>query len=255
MKILKVCLTSVFLSAAGFPVLAEQLVVVGIEGKAPVGLGDVLDAAGPIVLEDGATLTLINANGKKLQVSGPHNGPLGDQKASSSTVSATSANQNTGYDVVKSLAGLFKPNDDAKSLGAFRAGLSRVPGPWVYNVASGADYCLDAGQQPKLWRESARKKTIVTLSNENGEKSKPLVWKKGKSTLTWPSAIQVENSMTYQTRVGRKAKVQPVTVHLVPGNLPTRAHKAAWMIGQGCEEQARRLIVTADVDRTIHEPE
>ena len=251
MKILKMCFTSIFLTAVSFPVLAAQFVVVGVEGATPVGLGDVVDDAKPIKLDAGTALTLINANGQKLKLVGPHSGSVGGNTASATTTSAGTARPKANYDVVKSLAGLFKSRRNSKSLGAFRAALVKAPGTWMYNVASEADYCLDAGQKPRLWRESARKKAVVKLTTEDGSTSKSLVWKKGKSILSWPSAVPFESGSTYKTKVGKKGKEQTFSVHMVPDGLPSRAHQAAWMIENGCGEQARLLIVSTDIDHTV----
>jgi hypothetical protein len=256
MTILKTCFVSMLLTAVSFPVVAAQLVVVGVEGKAPVGLGDMVDDAKPIKLDEGVALTLINANGQKLKISGPHNGPLGGTKATTAAAgTAKGAGLNMGYDVVKTLAGLFKSKVDAKSLGAFRAAPAKIPGPWMYNVSSEPNYCLDGSQKPKLWRESARKKAIVTLVPEAGGKSKTLVWKKGRSTLSWPSSVPFESGSSYKAKVGKKGKEQTVTVHQVPSDLPTRAHQAAWMVEKGCSDQARLLVVTANIDHMIQDME
>lgn len=255
MKLLKTCFTSLVVMAISAPVFAAQLVVVGVSGNVPVGLGDIVDDAKPMVLEEGTSLTLINANGQKLQVSGPHKGPLVSGDKANAAKAVADSGSGTGGDMVKALAGLFKSQVDTKSLGAFRAAPASVPGPWMYNVASGAAYCLGDGQTPQLWRESARKKTVLSLSAENGGKSKTLVWKKGIKTLSWPSSIPFESGASYKTKVGKKSKEQTVTVHQMPNDLPTRAHQAAWMAGKGCEEQARILIVTANVDHMIQDLE
>ncbi len=243
------------LTVVSVPVMAAQLVVVGVEGNVPVGLGDIVDDVKPMILGEGTALTLINANGQKLKVTGPHKGPLGGKKAVAAEGSAKGAGLNIGYDVVKSLAGLFKSQVDAKSLGAFRAAPAKVPGPWMYNVGSEASYCLGAGEKPKLWRESARKKQIVNLTDQTGASKKTLVWKKGISTLSWPSAIPFKSGATYKAKVGKKGKEQAVKVHVVPNDLPTRAHQAAWMMEKGCGEQARLLVVTANIDRMIQDLE
>jgi hypothetical protein len=255
MKLLKTCLTSLLITAVSGPVFAAQLVVVGVTGNAPVGLGDIVDDTKSIALAEGVTLTMINANGQKLKVTGPHKGPLGSEKTAKVTKTAAGAGAGNSGNMVEALAGLFKSQVDTKSLGAFRAAPASVPGPWMYNVASGAAYCLGKGQKPQLWRESSRKKTVVSLSAESGGKSKTLVWKKGLKTLSWPNAVPFESGASYKTKVGKKSKEQMVTVHQMPGDLPTRAHQAAWMAGKGCEAQARILIVTANVDHMIQDLE
>jgi len=251
MKNLIACFTSTILAVACFPVMAAQFVVVGVEGKTPVALGDVVDDAKLIKLDAGTTLTLINANGQKLKLVGPHSGPVGGDAPSVAATSGGTARSKAGYDVVKSLAGLFKSQRSSKSLGAFRAALVKSPGPWMYNVDSGASYCLDAGQKPQFWRESARKKAVVMLADGNADTSKRLIWKKGKSTLSWPNAVPIENGATYKSKVGKKGKEQVFSVHMVPDGLPSLAHQAAWMMENGCGEQARLLIVSSDIDHVV----
>jgi len=247
MTTFKTCIVIVAMIAASFSASAAQLVVVAVEGSASVNPGDVVDDAKIITLNDGVTVTLISATGQKLKINGPYNGPLDGKKAAS----ATGGDAKPGYDVVNSLAGLFKSKSDTKSLGAFRAALARVPGPWMFNVAAGDSYCINPDQKPQLWRESARKKLKVTFSAENGGVPKTVIWRKGKSTLKWPTSVALANGIVYTLKVGRRAKEQPVTARFMPQNLPSPAHQAVWMAENGCVGQARLLVVTATTDLTV----
>jgi len=46
----------------------------------------------------------------------------------------------------------------------------------------------------------------------------------------------------YIARLQGSRKAAKIVVHLVPGDLPTNAHKAVWMAGKGCVGQARLLL-------------
>jgi len=241
---------TLFVMSSSFSAFSAQMVVVGVEGTAPVALGDVIDDASPITLGEGVALTVINSSGQKLRIAGPRSGLLTAEVGTNGTSGGAGVGAGVGaeYDVVKSLAGLFKSEGDSKSLGAFRAAVARVPGPWMYDVDAGEKYCVGAGQTPKLWRKSARNKEEVTVADAAGKTSKTLIWRTGKSTLQWPASVPVADSGKYLIRIGRKGQPQPVTAYMMPDELPSPAHQAAWMVDRGCLAQARLLIVTTNID-------
>ena len=76
-----------------------------------------------------------------------------------------------------------------------------------------------------------------------GDKTKAKVaWPTGVSTLIWPSKVTLSDGVQYLARLKNSRTARRLIVHLVPGDLPSDAHRVAWMADKGCQKQAKRLL-------------
>ena len=50
---------------------------------------------------------------------------------------------------------------------------------------------------------------------------------------------------------GKGGRVARFAVHRLPADLPTRAHRAAWMVERGGDAQAMRLLMETPSDHQI----
>ena len=63
--------------------------------------------------------------------------------------------------------------------------------------------------------------------------------------------LSVADGQVYLVRMEGQGEVKPLTLHRVPGDLPTRVHRAAWVADKGCADQSVLLVVTSDVKLLI----
>lgn len=93
-----------------------------------------------------------------------------------------------------------------------------------------------------LWREKAVKARILTLKNLTDKSKSKAEWPAGSATLKWPSKVNLTDGARYLLCMKGSRTVRKIKLHLVPGDLPSVAHRAVWMARNGCEKQAMRLL-------------
>jgi len=54
--------------------------------------------------------------------------------------------------------------------------------------------------------------------------------------------VPIEDGATYGLRLVTADTYAFVRITIVPGTLPTDAHRAAWMADRGCQDQALALL-------------
>jgi len=218
-------------SVFAFPVAAAELVVLQ-STAAGLTPGKVVKSDAPIEVPAGASVTLVSESGKMVTLNGPHSGPPGIGAAGG------------GGDLVASLSGLLSGGKEKASLGVVRSAGKKEPpeDPWVIDTSKSGQHCVAAAGAVKLWRANGAKHGIVTLKNLDDKTKTSAEWPGGTNTLDWPAAVsRVEGARYLVGMKGSRAK-KKFTLHLVPGDLPSDLHKAAWMAKKGCEAQAKRLL-------------
>jgi hypothetical protein len=232
MSRLRIFVTIVLVVGLWGPAAAAQLVV--IASTAPnLRPGTIINGAKSIKLSPGATVTLISSEGKTMKLSGPYEG---QPDSSSSTKS---------NDLLQSLSRLVAgPPENDPSLAVFRSGAgSTRPDVWSINVGRSGVYCVPPDKAVALWRAKARKKTVLTLKRiggQGGETKRD--WPAGEQRMSWPAEVPLSNGATYQAQLKGQGKSMNFRLIFVPENLPTHAHRAAWMADNDCSRQALRLI-------------
>jgi len=102
------------------------------------------------------------------------------------------------------------------------------------------DVCHVESQEFEDGKE--KKARILSLKNLVDKSQALADWPADAHVLGWPKEVGLADGARYLLRLKGSRATRKFTLHLVPGDLPTDAHKAAWMADHGCERQARRLI-------------
>ncbi|MFQ5756022.1 MAG: hypothetical protein ACE5H7_07985 [Acidiferrobacterales bacterium] len=211
---------------------AAQLVVIASNAPA-LKAGAIVDGAASITLSPGVTVTLISPEGKTIKLKGPYKGtpePLPSGKTNN---------------LLSSLSRIVTgPPENDPSLAVFRAapGAAR-PGVWAINVGRSGVYCVRPDEPVTLWRAHAGKKVVLTVKQVGGQQRETRTeWSQGKRTMIWPAELPLADGVTYLARPIGGYRWANLTILLVPTELPTQAHRAAWMAENGCARQARILV-------------
>lgn len=223
----------VVLAAIALPASAADLVVVA--SSAPgVAPGSVVKSDAVLKIPAGASVTLISGTGKTVTLKGPHAGPPG------------AGGDGAGSpDLIASLSGLLKGSErETGALGTMRALAPPAPptDPWVIDVGQSGDHCVAAAGAATLWRGSSSHARLVSIIDLKDNSQLDTDWPAGAATLAWPSKVPLADGGRYLVRMKGSATASKLTVHRVPAQLSTDAHRAAWMADKGCRPQARRLL-------------
>ena len=222
-----------FLGMASLPALAGNLVVVtstapGLEPGKMIADGAAVD------LPKGTVVTLISETGKMITLKGPHSGPAG-----------TTSGKGGDGTLVKALSKLIAPvGKESGALGAMRsAGTAKAPdSPWQLDVGRSGKACVPPGGKAELWRPDAASGGQMTLKGMRGGGKASVPWPAGSNTLAWPAGVTLKDGGTYLIRFKGVPTARRLTLYWVPNDLPTDAHRAAWMAEKGCKRQAKRLL-------------
>ena len=114
--------------------------------------------------------------------------------------------------------------------------------PWVINIGRSGDHCVLEGGPSTLWRAKSAKAVSLSLKSLTDRSRSKVDWPAGASTLQWPAGVTLTEGAKYLVRLKRARTASKLVLHLVPGDLSSDAHRAAWMAGKGCVKQARRLL-------------
>lgn len=224
-----------FLMAAAVTAQAADLVVIagGAPGLTP---GQVIKSGASIEVPAGATVTLVSESGKTVTITGPHKGPANIGGGGSGGGDAR---------LISSLSGLLTGSGkDTASLGTMRAAFPPKPpiNPWVIDTGQSGDHCVPAKGPVTLWRAKSAKARILSIKNLKDKTKSKADWPAGASTVDWPAGVTLKDEGRYLTRLKGSRTARKFVLHLVPGSLPSDAHKAAWMAERGCVKQAKRLL-------------
>ena len=216
-------------------VWAAEMLVIGAEGV-DLAEGDIVDSATPIQLTAGARVTLISRDGTSVTLKGPFDGPpFADAQES--------PEERTLF---RALGTLFAAGgrQQGATKGATRGGGGAAADvdAWLIDTGVQGDACARAGGPVTLWRAASDKASALKLTHTGARASAELEWPPGAATLAWPAAVPLENGAEYLVRLKGVLIARKLTLHLVPGDLPSEAHRAAWMAEHGCLSQARALL-------------
>lgn len=236
------------LMAAG-ELAANTLVVIEAFSTDSFEVGSVVDGAQPIQLGEDAEISLVNQAGQKITITGPFRGTIDDKLMSGSTSAARPGSR----DIVAVLSKALKRNADqatSLSLAALRSIKLSPEDIWVVNLDQGRNHCLPPGAKPMLWHPRGSRAGFSWLRRDGTDARAAIAWKPGRETTAWPKDVALTAGALYIAG-GKGGRVAQFAVHHIPADLPTRAHRAAWMVERGCNSQAMRLLMETPSDHQI----
>lgn len=218
---------------------ANQFVVVA-STEAAWKPGQIVPAGTMFDLPAGAKVTLVGADGSRVQIRGPYRG------APAAITGAAGGGQ-----MLQQLAQLVsRERTESSALGATRTGgdLIQPPGrdPLAIDVTRPGTQCVAAGKSPVLWRIASSRPASGTLVRSGTDQQGAIRWETGNHSTPWPQSVAAIGGARYVIRLRDRPQPTEIELKLVPGNLPSVGHQALWMNDQGCAEQARLLLQTED---------
>ena len=215
---------------------AELLILKSTQSELPAGR--IIDSTAILSIPVGARLTLVGETGKKITLRGPYTGVPG--------AAEQAAGNGFGSRMLLALSRLIvgTPAESSK-VGAFRglagATSATTDDIWRIDVSTiSRDHCLRTDIPTRLWRPRADKAAALSIKLRR-QTWVWAVWPPGEATLAWPGGVEVIDDTAYQVRLGFET-VNKVTFHLLPSDLSSDFHRAAWMSETGCLRQARLLL-------------
>ncbi len=203
---------------------AAELVVVA--STAPgFKVGAVVNGSNPIRLAQGSEVTFISSAGQPVKLVGPYEG-VPDAPSGAGDPSLVDALS----DVIRSV-----PQNTA-SAGVMRASMFATKDPWVIDVSQAGNHCVALDKPPMLWRAITIGPVIASL--KSGDQEAEVAWTGGSHTAPWPAELPLRDGQRYELHFIASKKTQKLTLHRVPDDLPTDAHKVVWMHKKGCAQQA-----------------
>lgn len=217
---------------------AAQMVVIGVSGV-EMKPGDVVDGSAQLTLPAGSKLTLIGEDGTPVQLSGPYTGaPDVSREGNSDTAG--------GPDVVDALARLLGGGETSEtSLGAVRAGdtdSAALPDVWAIPIGRSGDYCVSGQRAAFVWRLESSKSVPVILRAADKSWEGKQQFLATQDRLLLPPNFPVVSPATFDMIVGSQAST--ITLHRMPAEIVKPGFRAAWLVGAGCDLQAKALLAT-----------
>ncbi len=229
-------------------------VVVGSDTAQGPMIGEILTGANALTLREGESLVMVDGGGAKVKISGPFEGALADAIAAGIETRSAVAAENGGGDwnLVATLANLFS-DAGSTTFRSFGGAKATLPDPWLIDIARDGVHCVDASGTPKLWRGPKDGNETATLRNEPTAQEAKVDWTGTADAAAWPIEVSIEDGVQYSIQTQNASLPTLVELRSVPGGLPTRMHAAAWMSDHDCKEQAKVLVLSADIDHLIGE--
>ena len=214
---------------------AGQLVIVDSTAAALLP-GQVLDGSKPLSLSAGTQITVISEDGKVTTFEGPFSGV---------PASGGSGGGGSGGGLLASLSKLVDDQGGSGSLGVMRAvKAGDAPDPWVIDVLRSGSHCVRAGVAPVLWRPGANKGSQLSLKPLPKGKRMKIDWPAGMDGIDWPDGLALTDGGRYLVKMSGRMTAAKMVVHILPADLPSDAHRVAWMADKGCTGQAKALLAS-----------
>lgn len=180
--------------------------------------------------------------------------PVGKQLAAGAKVSLRAGDSLTLLGAAKALVlqgpGSFQiaagGDSDAFSRSRFsaRRGPPLPRGPWAIDVEQSGQVCAAAKQPISLWRSAADADSTVTIT---GAKVKPVTvnWPAGDETLSWPSALPLNEGLTYRITIAGQSAPTEWKIASLSTLAMDRAATADALLKRGCQAQLDLLVERA----------
>jgi hypothetical protein len=199
--------------------------------------GQTLDAAVPITLAAGESLTIVTEDARLIRIEGPHSGPAVGPAPDPSAVR-------------RALTQLIVEERPAVGgIGGVRAGEFEPQGadtrsdPWLLHAERSGDQCVLGGASIGVWRENASDAFVTEVSISLAESSTQIRWNAGEQRAAWPAQTAPVDDAVYLLRPSGSLRSVPIRLHLLAPDLADSGlATAAWLAAKGCIEQARVLL-------------
>ena len=220
---------------------AGQLIVIASTAPELVP-GQVVDGSKVLGVAAGARVTLIAEDGQVTTLKGPF---TGRPRAGPGVPG--------GAGLMGSLSRLVGgPSAASGALAVMRGSRGADPADaWAVQLVRSVNVCVRAGATPVLRRKKSRMAKLLTVKALPDGAEKSVEWPAGSDRIGWPEGLALTDGGRYLARVSSRKSLAGMSgrttettliVHLVPGGLPSDAHRAAWMAENGCIGQARALL-------------
>ena len=212
---------------------ADLLILNSTQSDLPEG--GIIDGTAMLSIAAGARLTLVGEAGRKITLKGPFSGAPG--------AAEQAAGNGFGSRMLAALSRLIvgMPADRSEIGGLRGTGGAFSDDIWMVSVSTTGDHCLRTEIPTQLWRPQADKTVALSIRRPRQTWVRA-EWPAGQETLAWPGGVELTDNTAYLVRLGSGFAVNKVTVHLLPSDLPSDFHRAAWMSETGCLRQARLLL-------------
>ena len=225
-KISRLLAAGVLLTGASLAVAAPWVVVTA--ERTSYKSGALLDDKTPIKLGEGAQLTLLAEDGKTLKLAGPYAGVPGN--------SGDKGAQTNNLTAIASL--LQGHRQSTSTLGVMRSFGSDAASPDPIEVDKSGEHCL-ISDPVVLLRDNIAKTEEIALVDEQGATLATFTWPARQAELSVP-ARYFEDGKRYRLQRGDRPVSLLVHKAATTPNNPTAL--VAWMVKQGCEAQAMRVL-------------
>jgi hypothetical protein len=225
-----IVLVLVLLALSGGRAAALELVVAEAHGIRLVP-GQAVDAAKPLTLLDGQSVTLLSSSGQIVQLEGPSDAApeSGLKHAESGDVQTAMTALITERQARTSEVGVVRGEGDVK-----------LPDPWVVDVTHPGTSCVQPNQPVVLWRSEDMSQTPIAFAPKDRSWTVSGTWPAATDRLSLPATMPLRDHTDYVIEFGDK--VAPVTVRLIPAAVNNDAMRAGYMTAVGCGNQLNALL-------------
>jgi hypothetical protein len=199
--------------------------------------GSLLDAALPIMLENGEFVLLATEDARFLRVEGPHDGPATgdtpDESALRRALALLVAKERTQ---VGSVGGVRGGSED-------QATEDTRAEPWLVHAERSGDQCVVRGADVALWRERADGSAQWEIATAGSERTAAFTFGPGERRTVWPATLAPQDNEIYLVRPAAAQRSVAIRLHVLEPSVGANSlAAAAWLAAKGCTAQARLLL-------------
>ncbi len=229
----------------------DAFVVLSVTGGgAPFVAGDMVGGGSDVRIEDGVTMTVLDASGRLFQMTGPCRCRLPEAMAAKDgDASALTSPQTRGFTFEDNLwnAALPKlqelaedpPADAPAQTRGSPALPARQPDLWAMAVDSSGNRCVRRGDV-FLWRRKTSAAARIDLRTQSARET-GLTWPAGQDKMRLPSQFVIDGeSLMLQV----DAEPRRLIVHVLPDTIKETewGEILIWMAARDCRRQAQFLV-------------
>jgi hypothetical protein len=239
MKYFKVVVLFVF--GGAWLGVAEAAEIVVIESTSQrYSAGQLLDAAAPLTIAAGESVTVATENARLIKIDGPHNGPAAGPAPDASGVRRALAQLIVEERPAVGGVGGVRGDSEEDQAPDTR------PDPWLVHAERSGDQCVPRDTAVGVWREEAGEAAVAEVGISLSERTAQIRWDAGQQRAAWPAAATLTDDTVYLLRTADALRSVPIRLHVLDPALADGAlASAAWLAAKGCVDQARLLLRTS----------